>query len=178
MTRGGKRTGAGRKPDPGTIKVISKAITLPPECWAWIDRQGGSRGKVVRGLIEIKIKQEENKMEIKIIETGEKCNLIITDPKSGCGWTNDLMGNHDALPEYDDDEGVYLMKQEDYNWWSDLIERYQEADDRFYQLCLDLDKPNDDSDYNAIREAASNISCDLDNYPESLQAVCDEFEKK
>jgi len=68
MTRGGKRTGAGRKPDPGTIRVICKAITLPPECWAWIDRQGGSRGKVVRGLIEIKIKQEEGKME-----DNEKC---------------------------------------------------------------------------------------------------------
>ena len=59
MTRGGKRTGAGRKPDPGTIRVISKAITLPPELWAWIDEQDGSRGSVVRGLIEIKIKREE-----------------------------------------------------------------------------------------------------------------------
>jgi len=56
--RGGKRTGAGRKPDPGTIKVISKAITLPPECWAWIDKQDGSRGKVVGKIIKKEIKNQ------------------------------------------------------------------------------------------------------------------------
>jgi hypothetical protein len=61
--RGGKRTGAGRKPDPGKIKVISKAITLPPELWEWIDRQDGSRGSVVKGLVECKIKREDLEME-------------------------------------------------------------------------------------------------------------------
>ena len=56
--RGGKRTGAGRKPDPGTIRVISKAITLPPELWEWIDEQDGSRGSVVRKLIEKEIQRD------------------------------------------------------------------------------------------------------------------------
>ena len=56
--RGGKRTGAGRKPDPGTIRVISKAITLPPELWEWVDKQDGSRGIVVKRLIDKEIKLE------------------------------------------------------------------------------------------------------------------------
>jgi len=62
MTRGGKRTGAGRKPDPGTIKVISKAITLPPELWAWIDKQDGSRGKVIGKIIQKEIKNQREEI--------------------------------------------------------------------------------------------------------------------
>jgi hypothetical protein len=58
--RGGKRTGAGRKPDPETVKVISKAITLPPELWEWIDKQDGSRGRVIGKIIQKEIHREIN----------------------------------------------------------------------------------------------------------------------
>jgi hypothetical protein len=58
MPRGGKRTGAGRKPDPGKIRVISKAITLPPELWEWIDKQDGSRGSVIGKIIQKEIHRE------------------------------------------------------------------------------------------------------------------------
>jgi len=97
--RGGKRTGAGRKPDPGTIRVISKAITLPPELWAWIDGQGGSRGSVVKGLIEIKI-QEENKM-FNIIITPNYYGGHINAPQEHLLRDSEMPG-YNQNPSYED----------------------------------------------------------------------------
>jgi hypothetical protein len=101
-------------------------------------------------------------MNVTIIETNEKKSLNISD----------LLGNHDALPEYDDESDSHLMSQEDYDWWADLIDRYQEADDRFFELCQELDE----DEANELKEAAMSISVDLENYPEALQAACDEAE--
>ena len=48
-------------------------------------------------------------MEIKIIETNEIKELNIYDPKTNICWINDLMGNHEGLPEYETDEDGYLV---------------------------------------------------------------------
>jgi hypothetical protein len=110
-------------------------------------------------------------MEIKIKETGELETLEIIDPKYGVNWINDLMGNHGELPEYDDEEGIYLIDQESYDWWKDLTSRYQAADDRYYELKKEVD------DTEAFeREMQDACSCDLENMPEAMQAVCDEWE--
>ncbi len=64
MTRGGKRTGAGRKPDPGTVKAVSIAVSMHPACWQWVGDQEGTRSGVIQRLVEKEIKnQEEEKME-------------------------------------------------------------------------------------------------------------------
>jgi len=112
-------------------------------------------------------------MKITTIDTGKSETLNITDPKSGIDWTTDLLGNHDALPEYDADTDSYQMSQDDYEWWSDLINRYQEADNRFYELCQELPE----NERNELREAAQGISVDLENYPEALTTVCDDAEE-
>lgn len=113
-------------------------------------------------------------MNVTIIETGKNETLSITDPKSGMDWTNDLLGNHGALPEYNDETDSYHMSQDDYEWWSDLIERYQTADNRYHELRHSL--PGEEAE--ALEEAAHSINCDLENHPEALQAVCDEVEGK
>jgi hypothetical protein len=56
--RGGKRTGAGPKMIPEEKRVVVKAITLPLELWEWIDRQDGSRGKVIGKIIQKEIHRE------------------------------------------------------------------------------------------------------------------------
>lgn len=111
-------------------------------------------------------------MNVTIIETGETATLKIIDPKSGTDWTNDLLGNHGALPDYNDETDSYHMPHDDYNWWSDLIDRYQTADDRYHELLRSLPE----SAYVELQEAAFGIGCDLENFPESLQAICDEFD--
>ena len=111
-------------------------------------------------------------MEIKIKETGAEVELSIIDPKSGVDWIGDLLGDHNAKPEEDEETGEFCMSQEDYDWWSDLINRYQIADDRWFELYKTL--PDDDSGF--LVEAVENLSCDLENYPELLQQICDDFE--
>lgn len=113
-------------------------------------------------------------MEIRIIETGEKAELSIIDSKSGVNWINDLMGNHNDLPEYDDDVDRYVMDQESYDWWKDLTTRYQAADDRYHELLGTIE--NDE--YESLLDAAQNINCDLEDLPSLLEGLCDEYAKK
>lgn len=109
-------------------------------------------------------------MNITIIETGNKETLSIIDPKSGMDWANDLLGNHNAAPEYDEATDSYFMSQEDFCWWSDLINRYQAADDRFYEIAKNL-APEDREELELLVQ-----DVDLENHPEALHAACDEWE--
>ena len=111
-------------------------------------------------------------MDIKIIETGETEELTLVDPKSGVNWINDLMGNHGVLPSCND-EGVYLMSQDDYDWWADLTTQYQNADNRYHDLLTGL---NGDT-YDALLDDAQNINVDLEHFPYALNNVCDEYEE-
>ena len=110
-------------------------------------------------------------MEIVIRETGERGNLDIIDPATGTNWTNDLMGNYGALPEYDDEIGAYLMTQEDFDWWSDLIERYQAAIDKYCEVKSTLDG----EEYDRLVREVGNIDCDLEDYPTLMQEIIDGF---
>lgn len=108
-------------------------------------------------------------MEIKIIETSEIEELSIVDPKSGTDWVGDLLGNHDAIKDYDD---VAIMSQEDFDWWKKLIEEYQKADYRYHELLGDLDN----EDREKLMGVAQDLGCDLEDYPRFLQSLCDDFE--
>jgi len=111
-------------------------------------------------------------MDIKINETGELVELTITDPKTGLCWINDLMGNHNELPEYDDATDVYLMTQEAFDWWKELTEAYQTADNRKHELLNELTGAK----YDVAFEAFEDIDGDLEDYPRFLNQVCDEIE--
>lgn len=113
-------------------------------------------------------------MKITIIETEKKEELSIVDHKSGCNWINDLMGNHDALPEYNDDDGTYHMSQDDYDWWKDLTANYQKADDRSCELLLGLS----DNENEKMTNELQGISCDLEDLPGCINDICDDYEKK
>lgn len=117
-------------------------------------------------------------MDIKIIETGETEELNIIDPKSGANWINDLMGNHDALPELEEDEdgyetGYHLMTQEDFDWWKNLTEEYQKADNRFNELL----KTVSNDKYEELQSDAHNINVDLEDFPAALNNVCDYYDR-
>ena len=112
-------------------------------------------------------------MKITIIETGAKESLAITDPKSGVAYTSDLLGNHGALPDYNDDDGTYHMGQEDYGRWSDLIDAYQTADDRQHELLNSLTG----STYNDMSDEIQDINCDLEDLPDCINAICDKYEE-
>lgn len=112
-------------------------------------------------------------MKIKIIETGKIEELNIIDPKSGVNWINDLMGNHGALPEYDEDSDYYLMSLNDFEWWDNLIDAYQSADNRHHDLLSRLDEK---SLNNFVVEIEDNTAVDLEDLPRVIHFICDKYE--
>jgi len=112
-------------------------------------------------------------MEITIIETGEKEELTIIDPKSGCNWINDMMGNCGALPDYNDDDGTYHIAKDDFEWWDNLTAAYQKADEDYHGLLNNLDG----QDYDNLIADFENLSCDLEDYPNCLNQICDNHSK-
>lgn len=109
-------------------------------------------------------------MKITIIETSEKEELKIIDPESGVNWANDLLGNHGALPDYDDD--TYHMSQADYDWWDDLITDYQAADDILSDIMSELNEDDQDLANKEIYE----IDCDLADYHGMVNQFCDQYD--
>jgi len=111
-------------------------------------------------------------MKVRINETGEINDLSIIDPKSGVNWINDLMGNHGALPDYDDDNGIYPMSRDDFEWWADFCKDLQTAEDRAHEIRRTIDN----SKYEDFLHALGDFSGDLEDNPAHIQAVCDEYE--
>jgi hypothetical protein len=111
-------------------------------------------------------------MDIRIKETGELKSLSIIDPQTGCNWEIDLMGNHDADMIYDDDEGVYIMDHETFDWWDDLLARYQTADYKLNETRCGVDNPESLDAYLVDMAVGS---CELDNYPEALTAAINDW---
>ena len=111
-------------------------------------------------------------MNIRIEETGTMETLSLTDPDSGISWINDLMGNYGALPDRDPESNVYVMSQEDFDWWADLTAEYQDADDRWFELRQSL--TGDDRDQ--ADRLMQSIDCDLEDLPGLIQQTCDDVE--
>lgn len=63
-------------------------------------------------------------MEFRIKETQEIRELIIIDETTGIEWTQDLLGNHDAL-DYNEETEEYELSESDFEWWEDAIERLE-----------------------------------------------------
>ncbi|MCK5612886.1 hypothetical protein KAR91_64025 [Candidatus Pacearchaeota archaeon] len=110
-------------------------------------------------------------MEIKIKETGEIESLGIVDPKTGVNWINDLMGNHNALPDNDDVTGYYSMSQTDFDWWDDLVSRLSAAEDQYNNLLNYID----DKNYENLQSDYESINCDLEDRPQLIIDVCKQY---
>ena len=114
-------------------------------------------------------------MNVQIIETGERETLSIIDPKSGCDWIMDMMGNCDELPEYDDELDAYMMRQSEYDWWSNLTYEYEKADHRMHDLRASLTDEEQDV-FDALL-ADMNSSSDLEDVPAMMNSLCDQWEE-
>jgi hypothetical protein len=105
-------------------------------------------------------------MEIRINETKQIKYLSITDPKTGCDWTVDLIGSHGGEFDYDYDDNIYTMDQDNFNWWEDLIERYQSADNKYHEIKTTHIKGDELEAF--IFDSRIPNSVELENYPEAL----------
>lgn len=89
-------------------------------------------------------------MEIKIKETNEIKTLKLIDPKTGCDWIKDFLGNNGADINYDDDDNA-VMSADDFKWWSDAVDRQSEIDDLYED-----NRYNDDFDHDSYADCFDN----------------------
>ena len=48
--------------------------------------------------------------------------------KNGIEWTNNLLGNYDAL-HYDDEKEQYTMTEDEFAWWEPVVNMLNEIND-------------------------------------------------
>lgn len=81
---------------------------------------------------------------IKIIETDEIIEITMSDPKTGCSWDADFIGNADGLQRCEGEDADYIATKEDADWWVDHCELYQSADDERYEAEQESSLDSDD----------------------------------
>lgn len=64
-------------------------------------------------------------MRIMVNGTWEELRAI---DRNGTEWTNDLLGNYDAL-HYDKDLDEYTMTQEEFKWWVPVVDMLNEIEE-------------------------------------------------
>ena len=68
---------------------------------------------------------------MEILVNGEKRELV-AEGTNGIEWTNDLLGNHDAL-HHDEETEEYTMTEDEFDWWEEVINnlnKVQELEDK------------------------------------------------
>ena len=106
-----------------------------------------------------------------IIDNKTEAELKLIDPSTGVDWVSDFIGNEDNRFYYDDETDAYHCSQEEYDWWSDVIQDHQSAYDRI----AELKKEYGDEE---IREIIGNADAsDLELWPGNVHAALDEFEE-
>lgn len=75
---------------------------------------------------------------MRILVNGEERELTAIG-NNGIEWTRDLLGNYDALPEYDEEADASIMSEDDFDWWQKEIEKLNEI--------AELEEELDDEDF-------------------------------
>ena len=83
-------------------------------------------------------------MKIYNTTTKKEVSLTIIDSKTGCEWTNDLIGNAGDL-HYNSELEMAEMSQEDYEWWSNIIKGLEKIED-LTEVAKELLSPEDFED--------------------------------
>lgn len=96
-----------------------------------------------------------------ILVNGAERELVVSN--DGIEWTNDLLGNYDAL-HYDEDTEQYTMSEDDFEWWAEICPRIEDI----YERVAEADMTEEQhSECNHLD------SCDLENWVEMAEDFLD-----
>jgi len=104
---------------------------------------------------------------MKILVDNKIEELEIIDPKTGCNYEQDLIGNADGFDGFDSyDQELHTMTGESFGWWSTYIDVEQDLQNRIYDLRNRLDDTDDfdrdaigagDGDYETMQSNLSDV---------------------
>ena len=110
-------------------------------------------------------------MKLYIKETGKIETLSIIDPKNGCDYIFDFVGNTGAFDrefEKTDNENVdFAISQADYDWWAKVVADNQALEYRIAELAAE-------HGYDRVMGAVMGVSSDLEDYAAAANAALDE----
>ena len=109
-------------------------------------------------------------MQIKIAETDEIKTLSLIAPDTGVDWVRDFVASSDY---YDDDDECYIMDEDTYDWWDDIIDRQQDNDNRKYRLVCDGADVDELDDYIAAAVGGG----DMEDVVARTASALDEWEE-
>lgn len=111
-------------------------------------------------------------MEVLIKETGKREELSMRNPETGIDCSADFIGNtgvfYTSEFPFDEEEDIFVVTQETFDWWKNIIEQYQEMEDRIEDL---VKEHGAEKVYNVINnvhsefeDAAKDIIGELDEH--------------
>jgi hypothetical protein len=111
-------------------------------------------------------------VKLRIRETQDVKVLEIRG-KNGIEWTNDLLGNYNAL-QYNDITEEYEMNQDDYEWWSEYIKNREADEQEVIELAGELGIEESE----IWERIDMNLVCDLGDEHMIIQNILEEIRKE
>ncbi len=93
---------------------------------------------------------------MEIMVNNEIKELSIIDPKTGCDWVTDLIGNADGFDGYDGENEIYMMGAETYKWWDEYIKTEDIIQNRAREIQAELSNEDSEKFEREMQNAASN----------------------
>ena len=110
-------------------------------------------------------------MKLFIKETGAIETLAIIDPKTGCDYIFDFVGNTGALhrefEKTDDENADFAISQADYDWWAKVVADNQALEYRIAELAAE-------HGYDRVMDTVASTGSDLEDYAAAANAALDE----
>lgn len=110
-------------------------------------------------------------MELYIKDTGAIETLAIIDPKTGCDYIFDFVGNTGAFDREfeatDNENADFAISQADYDWWAKVVADNQALEYRIAELAAE-------HGYDHVMDVVASISSDLEDYAAAANAALDE----
>ena len=109
-------------------------------------------------------------MKLFIKETGATGDLAIIDPRTGCDYIFDFVGNTGAFDrefEATDENADFAISQADYDWWAKVVADNQALEYRIAELAAE-------HGYGRVMDAVASTSSDLEDYAANTNAALDE----
>ena len=109
-------------------------------------------------------------MKLFIKETGATGDLAIIDPRTGCDYIFDFVGNTGAFDrefEKTDENADFAINQADYDWWAKVVADNQALEYRIAELAAE-------HGYDRVMDVVASTSSDLEDYAANTNAALDE----
>lgn len=112
---------------------------------------------------------------MKILTNNKIKTLEIVDPKTGCNWVRDLIGNAGGFDGYDYDKELYTMTKDTYDWWANYLKAEQALQNRASELKSSLNNDDAEKFEQDMINAGGN---DLESMQLSQNAIVEKWEAK